>query len=48
MNAKMLELKSCFEAAGFTDVKTMLSSGNMVFSARPAPEALLSEQPKPQ
>lgn len=34
MNAKMSELKRCFEAAGFTDVKTLLSSGNVVFNAR--------------
>jgi uncharacterized protein (DUF1697 family) len=34
MNAKMPELKRCFEAAGFTDVKTVLSSGNVVFDAR--------------
>jgi uncharacterized protein (DUF1697 family) len=41
MNAKMPELKRCFEAAGFTDVRTLLSSGNVVFSARAAsPEAL--------
>lgn len=33
MNAKMAELKRCFEAAGFTDVKTVLSSGNVVFDA---------------
>ncbi|MFT3780381.1 MAG: DUF1697 domain-containing protein [Nibricoccus sp.] len=32
MNAKMPELKRCFEAAGFTDVKTLLSSGNVIFS----------------
>jgi uncharacterized protein (DUF1697 family) len=32
-NAKMPELKKCFEAAGFTDVKTVLSSGNVLFSA---------------
>lgn len=32
MNAKMPELKRCFEAAGFDDVKTLLSSGNVVFS----------------
>jgi len=30
MNAKMPQLKSCFEAAGFTEVKTVLSSGNVV------------------
>jgi len=32
MNARMPELKKAFEAAGFTDVKTLLSSGNVVFS----------------
>jgi uncharacterized protein (DUF1697 family) len=32
MNAKMPELKRAFEAAGFVDVKTLLSSGNVVFS----------------
>jgi len=32
MNAKMPELKRAFEAAGFKDVKTLLSSGNVVFS----------------
>ncbi len=38
-NAKMLELKRCFEAAGFGNVKTVLSSGNVVFdsSARSLP-----------
>ncbi|QIL81918.1 DUF1697 domain-containing protein [Diaphorobacter sp. HDW4A] len=35
MNCKMPELKRCFEAAGFVDVKTLLSSGNVAFSARP-------------
>jgi uncharacterized protein (DUF1697 family) len=34
MNARMPELKRAFEAAGFTDVRTVLSSGNVVFSAR--------------
>ena len=33
-NARMPELKKCFEAAGFTGVRTILSSGNVVFSAR--------------
>lgn len=33
MNAKMPELKRAFEVAGFQDVKTVLSSGNVVFSA---------------
>ncbi len=33
MNAKMPALKQCFEAAGFTEVKTVLSSGNVVFNS---------------
>lgn len=32
MNCAMPKLKRAFEAAGFTDVKTLLSSGNVVFS----------------
>jgi uncharacterized protein (DUF1697 family) len=35
-NARMPELKKCFEAAGFTGVKTILGSGNVVFSTRAA------------
>jgi uncharacterized protein (DUF1697 family) len=34
MNAKMPEVKAAFEAAGFTNVKTLLSSGNVVFDSR--------------
>jgi uncharacterized protein (DUF1697 family) len=34
MNCKMAELKRCLEAAGFDGVKTVLSSGNVAFSAR--------------
>ena len=37
MNAKMPELKRAFERAGFGDVRTLLSSGNVVFSAVAAP-----------
>jgi uncharacterized protein (DUF1697 family) len=44
MNAKMPELKSAFEAAGFTDVKTVLSSGNVVFSATRASASLLQRK----
>lgn len=40
-NAKMPELKAAFEAAGFADVRTVLSSGNVVFSAPPSPEESL-------
>ncbi|HKT59930.1 MAG TPA: DUF1697 domain-containing protein [Gemmatimonadales bacterium] len=41
MNAKMAELRKAFEAAGFTDVKTVLSSGNLVFDARRGSETAL-------
>ena len=34
LNAKMPALKACFEAAGFHDVKTVLGSGNVVFSSK--------------
>ncbi len=44
MNAKMPQLKRCFEAAGFVDVKTVLASGNLVFSAPAASEAVLAKQ----
>jgi uncharacterized protein (DUF1697 family) len=41
MNAKMPELKRCFERAGFRNVKTVLSSGNVVFdSAMASPAAI--------
>ncbi len=33
MNAKMPELKRCFESAGYTAVKTVLGSGNVVFDS---------------
>jgi uncharacterized protein (DUF1697 family) len=33
MNASMPDLIRAFEAAGFTDVKTVLASGNVVFTA---------------
>src|SRR6266849_2166689 len=44
VNAKMPDLKKAFEAAGFTDVKTILASGNVVFSARAASEASLQQR----
>lgn len=44
MNAKMPELKKAFESAGFTEVKTVLSSGNVVFDARRASEAALQQR----
>ncbi len=44
MNAKMPELKHCFEAAGFSDVKTLLSSGNLAFSARASSESVFEHR----
>lgn len=44
MNARMPELQKAFEAAGFTGVKTLLSSGNVVFSAPAASEAALQRK----
>jgi uncharacterized protein (DUF1697 family) len=43
-NAKMPDLRRCFEAVGFTDVKTVLSSGNVVFTARAEPEPALQRK----
>ena len=43
-NAKMPELKRCFEEAGFTDVRTLLSSGNVVFTTRSMPEPALERK----
>jgi len=37
-------LKRTFEAAGYTQVKTVLSSGNVAFDARAAPEAVLERR----
>ncbi len=44
MNAKMPELKEAFESAGFTDVKTILASGNVAFNARAASEISLQQR----
>ena len=44
INCKMADLKQAFESAGFTDVKTVLSSGNVVFSARSAAEVGLQRK----
>jgi uncharacterized protein (DUF1697 family) len=44
MNAKMPALRKCFEGAGFKDVRTLLSSGNVVFSAPRASEATLQRK----
>ena len=44
----MPDLKLCFEAAGFTDVKTVLSSGNVVFDSRPSADAALERRAEAQ
>ena len=44
LNAKMPELKRSFEAAGFTNVKTVLASGNVVFDACAASESSLERR----
>src|SRR5215469_12796985 len=43
-NAKMPELRLAFEEAGFDDVRTVLGSGNVVFSARAASDAVLQRK----
>ena len=43
MNAKMADLKACFEKLGFTDVKTVLSSGNVVFTGPAKSETSLAK-----
>jgi uncharacterized protein (DUF1697 family) len=40
-NAKMPDLKRAFERAGFTDVKTILGSGNVVFTSPSAKSPVL-------
>jgi len=44
LNAKMSELRKCFEAAGYTNVKTVLGSGNVVFQARSKSRSALERQ----
>jgi uncharacterized protein (DUF1697 family) len=43
-NAKMPELKRCFESAGFEDVRTVLASGNVAFNSRAAKESTLARK----
>jgi uncharacterized protein (DUF1697 family) len=43
-NAKMPELRRAFEGAGFTNVKTVLGSGNVVFDAKAASESALERK----
>ena len=44
MNAKMPDLKRAFERADFFDVKTVLGSGNLVFTAPSAKPASLEKK----
>jgi len=44
MNAKMPELKRTVESAGFTEVRTVLSSGNVVFTSRAMTEPRLEQK----
>lgn len=44
MNAKMAELRRSLESVGFTNVKTVLSSGNVAFSTGARSEATLARQ----
>jgi uncharacterized protein (DUF1697 family) len=44
MNARMPDLKNAFEGAGFRNVKTLLSSGNVVFDAPKASESSLQRK----
>jgi len=43
-NCRMPELKAALEKAGFTDVRTVISSGNAVFRARAASESSLEKK----
>jgi uncharacterized protein (DUF1697 family) len=44
LNAKMPDLKRCFEVSGFTNVRTILSSGNVVFDAPDSTASALERQ----
>lgn len=44
MNCKMPALKKAFEAAGFANVRTVLSSGNVVFDAPAASDAAIAKR----
>jgi len=44
MNLKMPALKEALEVAGFSEVRTLLSSGNVVFSGRRATETAVERK----
>lgn len=43
-NCRMADLKQAFESAGFREVRTVLGSGNVVFSAPASPAAALERK----
>jgi uncharacterized protein (DUF1697 family) len=43
-NCNMSQLRACFAAVGFHDVRTVLSSGNVAFSTTDSPASVLEEQ----
>lgn len=43
-NPSLADLRQCFEAAGFGDVSTVISSGNVVFTAGRASNATLEQK----
>jgi uncharacterized protein (DUF1697 family) len=43
-NCRMPELKRAFETAGFTNVRTLLASGNVVFDSRAASNTALEKK----
>jgi len=44
LNAKMSDLKGCFEDAGFSNVRTVLASGNVVFDSSLRSETAVERQ----
>ncbi len=44
MNVKMAELRECLEKAGFSDVRTLLASGNIVFSSEATSPSVLERK----
>ncbi|HYW30171.1 MAG TPA: DUF1697 domain-containing protein [Gemmatimonas sp.] len=47
-NCRMQELRECFEAAGFSDERTLLSSGNVAIFKRAGTEAFSVYEPSPK
>ncbi len=46
LNARMPDLELTFETAGFTDVKMVLASGNVAFTAPDETEIMLARRAK--